>query len=125
MLFEVDDLRELGVSRQKAAYILDLADKVHSNELNLSTIGRLSDEDAIQQLVQVKGIGRWTAQMFLMFSLARLDILPVDDLGIKNSIQKHYALKALPDGQVIEKIAAPWRPYATVASWYLWQSLDN
>ncbi len=124
LLFEVDELRELGVSRQKANYILDLAEKVQNRQLDLTSIGRLSDEAAIEQLIQVKGIGRWTAQMFLMFSLARLDVLPVDDLGIKNAIQKHYALKQLPDGPRIEKIAAPWRPYATVASWYLWQSLD-
>lgn len=125
LLFEVDDLREAGVSRQKATYILDLAEKVASEAVNLKAIGRMADEDAIAQLVQVKGIGRWTAQMFLMFSLARLDVLPVDDLGIKNAVQKHYDLSELPSGPKIEQIALPWRPYATIASWYLWQSLDG
>ncbi len=125
LLFEVDELRELGVSRQKATYILDLAEKIDADALNLQTISRLDDEAAIAQLVQVKGIGRWTAQMFLMFSLARLDVLPVDDLGIKNAVQKHYQLKELPNGPTIEKIALPWRPYSTIASWYLWQSLES
>lgn len=125
LLCEIDELREIGVSRQKATYILDLADKVDSEIVNLKTIGRMADEEAIAQLIQIKGIGRWTAQMFLMFSLARLDILPVDDLGIKNAVQKHYELEKLPVGPEIEQIARPWRPYATVASWYLWQSLDG
>ena len=125
MLFEIDELRELGVSRQKATYVIDLAEKVDSKEVNLKTIGRLGDDEAIERLIQVKGIGVWTAQMFLMFSLARLDILPVDDLGIKTSIQKYYKLKKLPDGKRITQIARPWRPYATIASWYLWQGLDN
>jgi DNA-3-methyladenine glycosylase II len=125
LLFEIDELRELGVSRQKATYILDLAEKVDSAAVDLKSIGRLGDDEAIDHLVQVKGIGRWTAQMFLMFSLARLDVLPVDDLGIKNAVQKYYRLKKLPDGPRIEMIARPWRPYATIASWYLWQSLDS
>lgn len=124
LLFEINELRELGVSRQKATYILDLAEKVDSEAVDLKSIGRLADDEAIDHLIQVKGIGRWTAQMFLMFSLARLDVLPVDDLGIKNAVQKHYRLKKLPDAARLELIAQPWRPYATIASWYLWQSLD-
>lgn len=125
LLFDIDELRQLGVSRQKATYLLDLAEKVDTESVNLQSISRLSDEDAIEVLIQVKGIGRWTAQMFLMFSLARLDVLPVDDLGIKNAIQKNYQLADLPNGEKIETIAKPWRPYATIASWYLWQSLDS
>jgi DNA-3-methyladenine glycosylase II len=125
LLFEIDDLREIGVSKQKATYILDLADKTLSETVNLKTIGRKSDEDVITELTQVKGIGRWTAQMFLMFSLSRLDVLPVDDLGIKNAVQKHYGLAELPVAKVIEGIAVPWRPYATIASWYLWRSMET
>ena len=76
-------------------------------------------------MIQVKGIGPWTAQMFMMFSLARMDVLPVDDLGIKNAVKLHYDLDELPDTPTIEKIAQPWRPYATIASWYLWRSLES
>jgi DNA-3-methyladenine glycosylase II len=93
--------------------------------LDLPLIGRLEDQQVIDQLVQVKGIGVWTAQMFLIFSLGRMDVLPVDDLGIKNAIQRQYQLDQLPSRQQIEAIARPWRPFATVASWYLWRSLDN
>jgi len=124
-LFDIDELRELGVSRQKAGYLIDLAQKVESEELDLKNIARRNDEEVIAELTQVKGIGRWTAQMFMMFSLARLDVLPVDDLGIKNAIRKNYQLAELPDRQKIESIATPWRPYATVACWYLWRSVDD
>jgi len=123
-LFEVDELRDLGVSRQKANYLLDLAAKVSDGELDLRNIGRQSDTKVIETLVQVKGIGRWTAQMFLMFSLARMDVLPVDDLGIKKAVAKNYGLAELPDGAQIESIAQPWRPHATIACWYLWRSLE-
>ncbi len=125
LLFQIDELREFGVSRQKATYLLDLADKVQSEVVNLKNIGRMDDEQVIAELVQVKGVGRWTAQMFLMFSLARLDVLPVDDLGIKNAIQKQYNLAESPPAREIESLALPWRPYATIASWYLWRSLDS
>ncbi len=125
LLFEVDELRELGVSRQKANYILDLARQVNTGKVDLKSMGRLADQDVIQRLTQVKGIGVWTAQMFLMFSLARMDILPTDDLGIRNAIQKQYELTTVPDAKVIESIATAWRPYATVACWYLWQSLEG
>lgn len=122
---DIDRLRELGVSRQKATYILDLADRVNSGEVNLAKIHLKEDEEVIEEMIQVKGIGRWTAQMFMMFSLGRLDVLPVDDLGLKNAIKAQYELDELPDKQTIEEIAQPWRPYATIASWYLWRSLDN
>ena len=88
-------------------------------------MGRMKDEEVIEQLIQIKGIGRWTAQMFLIFSLARMDVLPVDDLGIKNAVQRQYGLSELPGGKEIEQIAQPWRPYATIASWYLWRSLES
>ena len=121
--FDVDKLRELGISRQKVGYILDLADKVHSKSLDLSKLHRSDDETAIESLVQVKGIGRWTAQMFLMFSLARLDVLPVDDLGIKNAMVASYNLKD-PTKEAMTSLAQKWQPYRTIACWYLWQSLS-
>ena len=124
LTLEVEQLRELGVSRQKASYLLDLADKVDSGVVALDKIHLKQDQEIIQEMVQVKGIGPWTAQMFMMFSLARLDVLPVDDLGIKNAVKLHYELDELPDKSTIEKIAQPWRPYATIASWYLWRSLE-
>ncbi len=122
--FDLDSFREIGISRQKATYLLDLATKVSEGKLNLKNFGRLDDEQIIEQLIEVKGIGRWTAQMFLMFSMARLDVLPVDDLGIKNAVQRQYNLEESPSPKQIEEIAIPWRPYATIASWYLWRSLE-
>ncbi|MFK7766158.1 MAG: DNA-3-methyladenine glycosylase [Mariniblastus sp.] len=122
---DVESLREIGVSRQKAGYILDLANKVHDGDVQLSAIHRKNDEAVIEEMVQVKGIGRWTAQMFLMFSLGRLDVLPVDDLGIKHAIRDQYELDDVPTAQQIETIAANWRPYATIACWYLWRSLES
>lgn len=122
--FDVESFRELGISRQKAGYLLDLADKVHRGDVVLDSIHRKDDEAVIAELTQVKGIGRWTAQMFLMFSLGRMDVLPVDDLGLKNAVRIQYDLDDVPDAEMMEKIAEPWRPYATVASWYLWQSLE-
>jgi len=121
----VDQLRTVGISRQKANYILDLTHKVNRGDLNLKRLGRLDDEGVIAELVQVKGIGRWTAQMFLIFSLGRLDVFPEDDLGIKNAIKKVYELDDLPERQLAREIAAPWRPFASVASWYLWRALEN
>jgi DNA-3-methyladenine glycosylase II len=122
--FDVDSLRQLGVSRQKAGYVLDLAAKVHEGVVDLQSIHRKDDESVIDEMTQVKGIGRWTAQMFLMFSLGRLDILPVDDLGLKNAIRAQYQLEDLPNKQQMEQLAENWRPYATIACWYLWQSLE-
>jgi DNA-3-methyladenine glycosylase II len=117
-------LRSVGLSPQKASYVTDLVKKVNDETVNLRQIGRLSDEQAIDQLIQVKGIGRWTAQMFLIFSLGRLDVFPHDDLGVRSAIRDNYGLADLPDKEMAIKIAEPWRPYATVASWYCWQSLD-
>ena len=119
-----EQLRAAGLSNQKARYVFDLADKVNDGTVDLKNIHRLDDEQAIECLVQVKGIGRWTAQMFLMFCLGRMDILPVDDLGIKNAIASAYELEEKPDKKTIEEIAQPWRPYASVASWYLWRSTE-
>ena len=118
-------LRSAGLSPQKAASIRDLAEKVVHSTVELSNIGRKSDDNVIAELTQVRGIGTWTAQMFLMFGLGRLDVFPADDLGIRNAIHKLYDLPDRPDKSECLEIAAPWRPYATVASWYLWRSLDT
>jgi len=124
MRFDVDELRSVGLSRQKATYLLDLADKVNKGTVQLRTIGRRTDESVIDELTLVKGIGRWTAQMFLIFSLGRLDVFPHDDLGVRIAIRDNYNLDDLPNKKASLEIAAPWRPYASVAAWYCWRSLD-
>ncbi len=123
-LLNVAALRELGVSRQKAGFCLDLTQKVLDGTVRLQNFARRSDEEIIKELVQVKGIGTWTAQMFLIFCLGRLDVLPVDDLGIKNAVHRNYRLNELPNREQIVELARPWRPYASIASWYLWRSLE-
>lgn len=122
---DFETLRSLGFSQQKANYLLDLTRRVANEELNLRTIRRKGDEAVIAELTQVKGIGVWTAQMFMIFGLARLDVLPVGDLGIRSAVQRQYALEELPGPADIEAIAQPWRPYASIASWYLWRSLEQ
>jgi len=117
-------LRSVGLSGQKVSYLRDLSERMLDGRLRLDQIGRLSDEEAIEHLIQVKGIGRWTAQMFLMFSLGRLDVFPHDDLGVRSSIRDLYDLPELPDKQRSHAIAEPWGPYRTVASWYCWRWLD-
>ena len=119
-----DELRSAGLSRQKVSYLKDLASRVLDERLQLNRIGRLSDEDVIEHLVQVKGIGRWTAQMFLIFSLGRLDVFPHDDLIVRSSIRKLYQLDELPSKQQSHAIADAWKPYSTVASWYCWRLID-
>jgi DNA-3-methyladenine glycosylase II len=122
--FTTGQLRSVGLSPQKAAYVANLAGKVNDGTVDLRRIGRLSDEKVVGQLTQVKGIGRWTAQMFLIFSLGRPDVFPHDDLGVRTAIRDRYGLNDLPDKATSHAIAAPWRPYASVASWYCWRSLD-
>jgi DNA-3-methyladenine glycosylase II len=119
------ELRSLGLSPQKVKYVLDLAQKSSDGTVQLRTIGRCSDEEVIQRLTQINGIGRWTAQMFLMFSLGRLDVFPEDDLGIRTALRRLYGLAELPDRATSRSIASAWRPYATVASWYCWRSLEQ
>ena len=121
----IERLRELGLSPQKASYLHDLAAKVSSGAVRLHRMQRMTDDEVISELVQVKGIGVWTAQMFLIFSLGRLDVFPHDDLGVRMAVRRHYGLSDLPDKLQALQIAAPWRPYATVASWYCWRSLDG
>jgi DNA-3-methyladenine glycosylase II len=125
LLLPEETLRGVGLSRQKLSYLRDLAAKVHGNELPLDHLDELPDQEVIDYLVQVKGIGVWTAQMFLMFRLGRLDVLPDLDLGIRNAIKKAYRVRGAPDAKRIHKIGGPWRPYASIACWYLWRSLDG
>jgi DNA-3-methyladenine glycosylase II len=118
-------MRTLGLSGQKTAYIRDLARHTRDGTVIFEELGGLADEAVIERLTQVKGIGVWTAHMFLIFALQRTDILPVGDLGIRNAIRKAYTLPELPAPDEIERLAKRWRPYCSVASWYLWRSLDT
>lgn len=118
-------LRTTGLSKMKIVYIKELSKKIESKELNMRKISTQSNEQVIEVLTDVKGIGRWTAEMFLIFSLGRLDILPVGDLGLKKGIQSMYSLKELPEKEQIEQLAESWKPYRTVATWYLWKSLQK
>jgi DNA-3-methyladenine glycosylase II len=117
-------LRAAGISRQKAAYLRDLGAKVSAGAVPLEAIDTLNDEEVITALTQVKGIGRWTAEMFLIFRLQRPDVLPLTDLGIINAIQKAYRLRKTPTPARMRQLGEAWRPYRSVASWYLWRSLD-
>lgn len=118
-------MRKCGLSKQKTAYIRDLARKTSRGFLKFEHLPNLADHEVIEHLTQVKGVGVWTAQMFLMFALERTDVLPTGDLGIRSAIRKAYGLEELPHPKHIEVLAASWRPYCSVASWYLWRSLDN
>jgi DNA-3-methyladenine glycosylase II len=120
-----DALRAAGMSRQKIAYLRDLCEKISTRALDLHALDVLPDEDVINALVQVKGIGRWSAEMFLIFRLHRPDVLPVGDLGIVTAVQRAYGLRARPTPERLRRIGEAWRPYRSVASWYLWRSLDN
>jgi DNA-3-methyladenine glycosylase II len=118
-------LRGAGVSRSKASYLKDLAQKVLNGLPPLEKIEAMEDEAIIQTLTQVKGIGCWTVQMLLIFRLHRWDILPVDDLGIRSGIRKVYGLPEIPDKKTVERLGQLWKPYRTIASWYLWRSLEE
>ncbi len=120
-----DALRTAGMSRQKIAYFRDLCDKVTSGALPLDALDQMTDDDVVEAMTRVKGIGRWSAEMFLMFRLHRPDVLPVGDLGIVNAVRGVYRLRKAPTAERIRKIGESWRPYRSVASWYLWRSLDN
>ena len=119
-----ETLRAAGLSRQKLGYLKDLAARVDSGAVPLDHLDELPDDEIIAALIQVKGIGRWTAQMFLMFRLGRPNVLPELDLGIQKGIQRAYRLRSLPKPDRVRKIGAKWAPYSTVACWYLWRSLD-
>ena len=120
-----DQFRRAGLSRQKIGYLRDLAAKVMSGELPVGSLHELDDEAVIEAIVKVKGLGRWSAEMFLMFRLRRPDVLPVGDLGIVTAIQRLYKLRKKPTAVRMMRIGEAWRPYRTVACWYLWRSLEN
>ena len=120
-----EQLRSIGLSRQKSAYLKDLGARVASGQLPIETLHELTDEEIITALTQVKGIGRWTAQMFLMFRLGRLDVLPDLDLGIQKGMQKAYRLRKLPTPERVKKIGAKWAPFRSIGSWYMWRLLDS
>ena len=120
-----DKIRAAGLSRPKISYLRDHADHIEKGELELEHLDELPDEEVIEQLTAVKGIGEWSAHMFLMFHLGRPDVLPVGDQGIRRAVQVQYRLRKIPDPKRLEKIARPWRPYRTLACLYLWSSLDN
>lgn len=117
-------LRAAGISAQKLRYLRDLSARVLNGSLVLDRLGGLSDEDVVAALTQVRGIGRWTAEMFLMFRLHRPDVLPVGDLGIAKAVRKAYRLRSTPSPDRLTAIGEKWRPYRSVACWYLWASLD-
>lgn len=123
-IFSIDQLRSVGLSPQKASYMHDLAAKVADNSVRLQRIGRLTDEEIIAELTQVKGIGRWTAQMFLIFALGREDVFPIDDLGVRAAISRLYGFTEMPPKGALQEIGQRWSPYASVASWYCWRYLD-
>jgi len=119
-----DEMRALGLSRQKASYLRDLA--AHTQKgLPLHRLSRMTDERVIETLTVVKGIGRWTAEMYLMFRLGRGDVLPVDDLGIRSAMRRAYGMRGLPRKERMRRIAEAWRPYRSIACFYLWTSLDT
>ncbi len=118
-------LRGVGLSGQKVGYMRDLSARIVDGRLQLDALEALPDEEVIERLTAVKGFGRWTAEMFLMFRLHRPDVLPVGDLGIVNAIQRLYRMRKRPNAKRIQKLGEAWKPYRSVASWYLWQTLRN
>jgi DNA-3-methyladenine glycosylase II len=117
-------MRSAGLSKQKSSYLRDMAERAARGELDFSKLHELTDEDVIKHLTQVKGVGQWTAQMFLMFTLKRPNVLPTGDFGVQMAIKKHYKKRKLPKPVTMERIAKPWEPYRSFACWYLWRSLD-
>jgi DNA-3-methyladenine glycosylase II len=122
---EVEELRAFGLSQGKAKYVLDLAAKTATRQVNFGKLAGMSDVEVVEHLTQVKGVGVWTAHMFLMFALRRLNVLPTGDLGIRSAVKKAYGLAELPKPGEMEEIARGWHPYCSVACWYMWRSLDG
>jgi DNA-3-methyladenine glycosylase II len=120
-----EGIRAAGLSRPKIAYLRDLAQHVEDGTLELDRLDELPDEEVSTQLTAIKGLGQWTADMFLMFHLRRPDVLPVGDQGIRRAVQVQYRMRKLPDPKRLEKVARPWRPHRTLACLFLWSSLDN
>jgi DNA-3-methyladenine glycosylase II len=120
-----EELRACGLSRQKIASLTDLAERVARREINFRKLVALPDEHVIESLSQVRGVGVWTVQMFLIFALGRPNVMPLSDLGIRTAVRKAYGLEALPTAAELSELARKWHPYCSVASWYLWRSLDG
>ena len=121
----VDERRAVGLSRPKAGYMHDLAQKCADGTVRLARLGRMSDEAVIEELIQIKGIGRWSAQMFLIFSLGRLDVFPLDDLGVRSAMASLYRLDDSHTRQHYLEIGERWKPYASIGSWYCWRFLEK
>jgi len=119
-----EQMRSVGLSKQKSSYLRDMAERAIRGELSFTRLPEMTDEEVIKHLTQVKGVGVWTAHMFLIFTLKRQNILPTGDFGIRMAIRKHYHKRKLPNPVQMEKIARPWEPYRSIACWYLWRSLD-
>lgn len=119
-----DQMRSAGLSKQKSSYLKDMAERASRGDLDFPRLPNMTDEDVIKHLTQVKGVGVWTAHMFLMFTLRRPNVLPTGDFGVQMAIKKHYNKRKLPKPEQMEKIARAWEPYRSVACWYLWRSLD-
>jgi DNA-3-methyladenine glycosylase II len=120
-----EQLRECGLSRQKIASLTDLAERVARREINFRKLHQLEDEEIIALLSKVRGVGVWTVQMFLIFALQRPNVMPLGDLGIRNAVRKAYGLSEIPKPTDLAKIAQRWHPYCSIASWYLWRSLEG
>lgn len=117
-------MRSVGLSKQKSSYLKDMAERAVRGELDFSRLPEMADDEVIKHLTQVKGVGVWTAHMFLMFTLRRPNVLPTGDYGVQVAMKKHYKKRKLPKPEQMERIAKPWEPYRSVACWYLWKSLD-
>jgi DNA-3-methyladenine glycosylase II len=118
-------VKRCGISRQKRGYLLDLSQRFVEGRIPTRSFRRMSDEQVMQSLTQVKGIGRWTAEMFLMFVLNRPDVLPVDDLGLREAVKRAYNMRDRPDAKRLTRLAEPWRPWRSIATWYLWRGLED
>ena len=118
-----EELRSAGLSRQKVSYLRDLSRRFVTGELKEDELPQLDDEGVVRAVSAVKGIGRWTAEMFLIFSLGRPDVLPVDDLGVRRGFQRVYGFDHLPNADEMRQFAEPWRPYRSVGTWYMWRAI--
>lgn len=125
LVADEDQLRAAGLSRPKIRYLRDLADHIISGEMDLEAFGDLADDEVTERITAVKGLGPWSADMFLMFHLERPDVLPVGDLGIRRAVERTYGLEAMPNPDELRAIAEPWQPHRTLACFYLWESLDT
>jgi DNA-3-methyladenine glycosylase II len=122
--FQPEDFRAVGISPQKARYLRDLAEKTHAGEVRIAELAARSNDEVIAELTRIKGIGRWTAQMLLIFSLGRLDVFPGDDFGIRTAVKRLYRKRTLPGPKQLKRFERLWQPYGSIACWYCWRSLE-